>query len=488
MSKKRKKKLNPCPCDRNSGARKDDQMQNILSDMLECGQCADAGTFAIPCHTGLDDIDHLIQVLPGITYIENLLVDYIFSDGLTTGSIEQDRILNDFLYRQNKQGTTNYAVLRDSIGNASLYGETGIRWYENNIYMLKSGKYGALLDRDDGIEYPVCWFSALDNRYMTEGDIKIPDDEFTPFDIEEKFGEQKLVLLDNTNFVNIRNDTKELHGKSPLLSDELRVRLLEAVYSRLNYDIKYDGPGRLILRPKDGYVTGEINEVGSSTIMTESVMSAKGRLEKAKEEVKKVGKEIRDSRSDDVILLSNAFDKDITHLERVTKATQFFDWLENEGAIIAQAIGLPPSLLEMGKVSGNVSMQRILDNAMENAIVPLREEFAIQFSPMISEKLGIEKVYFGKYQRASAPDRETMRTKVAEIMTMLNAIEKPETDKLVRDFAEMLSYDIHNSDGTLVELGIGNLPDEVIDLENRGKSDEQNNRRIGQSETGKTYR
>lgn len=481
MSKKKKKKLNSCACSNGTSAREDDQMQKILSDMLECGQCADAGTFSIPCHTGLDDIDHLIKVLPSITYIENLLVDYIFSDGLTTGSIEQDRKLNAFLYRQNMQGTSNLAVLRDAIGNASLYGETGVRWYEDNIYLLKAGKYGALLDREDGIEYPVCWFSAQDMRYISEGDVEVPDDDITPFDIEQKFEEQNLVLLDKSNFVNIRNDTKELHGKSPLLSDELRVRLLEAVYARLNYDIKYDGPGRLILRPKDGYVTGEVNEVNSSTVMKESVMSAKGRLAKAKEEVKKVGKEIRDSRSDDVILLSNAFDKDITHLERVTKATQFFDWLENEGAIIAQAIGLPPSLLEMGKVSGNVSMQRILDNAMENSIVPLREQFAIQFSPMLSEKLGIEKVYFGKYQRASAPDKETMRTKVAEIMTMLNAIDKPETDKLVRDFAEMLSYDIHNSDGTLVELGVGNLPDEIYDLvEKRSKSDEQDNGRIRQ--------
>lgn len=477
MSKKRKKKLNPCPCDRNVPARKDDQMQRILNDMLECGQCADAGTFTLPCKTGLDEIEHLIKVLPGITYIENLLVDYLFSDGLTTGSIEQDRILNDFLFRKNMRGDTNLTVLRDALGNSSLFGETGYRWYKGNTYLVDPGKYGALLAKQDGIEYPACFFCSEDLRYINAGDIQIPDDA-TPYDVEQKFDEQKLVLLDSSNFVNIRNDTKYIHGESPLLSDRLRVKLLEAVYSRLNYDIEYDGPGRLILRPKDGYVTGEVNEVGSSTIMTESVMSAKGRMEKAKEEVKKVGKEIRDSRSDDVILLSNAFDKEITHLERVTKATQFFDWLENEGAIIAQAIGLPPSLLEMGKVSGNVSMQRILDNAMENAIVPLREKFSAQFSPLLSEKLGIDKVYFGKYQRASAPDRETMRTKVVEMMTMLNSIETPKARQLVDDFADMISYDIHQSDGTLVELGVGNLPDEVIDLESRGKSDEQNNRRI----------
>lgn len=467
MSKRKKKKLSP---------RKDDIMQHVLDEMLECGQCADAGSFVLPRETGLDRLERLIKTLPGILYIQNLLVDYLFSNGLTTGSIEQDRVLNDFLYRENMQGDTNLAVLRDVIGTAAVYGEAGLRWYNNDVYMVEPGKYGALIDTKDGIEYPICFFSSEDLRYIHEGDVTVPFDA-TPEDIEQKFEEQKLILLDNSNFVNVRSDTRGIHGESPLLSDQLRVKLLEAVYSRLNYDIEYDGPGRLILRPKDGYVTGDINEVDSSTVMRESVMSARGRMEKAKEEVAKVGKELKNSSSDDVILLSNAFDKDITHLERVTKATQFFDWIDNEGAIIAQALGMSPSLLELGKVSGNVSMQRILDNAMENTIVPLREKYAIQFSPLLSSKLGIEKVYFDKYQLASAPDRETMRTKVVEMMTMLHSIETPEADKLVKDFAEMLSYDIHNTDGTLVELGIGHLSDEELYNLERGKSDEQNNRR-----------
>lgn len=464
-------------------------MQHVLSDMLECGNCADAGTFNLPKETGIDQIDHLCEVLPGIKYIEDLLVDYIFSNGLTTGSIEQDRVLDDFLYRKNRQGNTNIAVLRDVIGNASLYGETGLRWYKNDVYMVKPGTYGALTDRMDGIEYPVVFFCAEDGRYVGDHDIILPD-ETTLEEEYERFREQSLILLDTSDFVNVRNTTKEIHGESPLLSDQLRVKLLEAVYSRLNYDIEYDGPGRIILRPKDGYVTGDINEVDTTQILNQTMASAGHRLDKAKEEVKRVGREIKTSSSDDVILLSNAFDKEITHLERVTKATQFFDWLDNEGAIIAQAIGLPPSLLELGRVSGNVSMQRILDNAMENAIVPLREKFAIQISPMLSSKLGIEKVYFDKYQLASAPDRETMRTKVVEMMTMLNSIETPEANQLVKDFAEMLSYDIHNTDGSLVELGIGHLSDEELyklDFK-ESKANEQDNRRNRQGEAGKAYR
>ena len=451
MSKKHRKKTKQ--------ALKHDPMVDVLDEMLQCGQCADAGTFRVHEEKGIDQIDHLCQVLPGIGYIENLLVDYLFSNGLTTGNITQDKILNDFLFSKNMEGNPHIDVLRDVLGNASLYGETGLRWYEGSIYMTKAGTYGALIDKREGILYPALFFCSNDGRYVAKEEVKVPEDA-TIESFEESFREQDLILLDNSEFINVRNDTDELHGRSPLLSDTLRIQLLEAVYSRLNYDVRYDGPGRLILRPKDGYASDDVNEVDTTSLLNASVVSNGKRLDKAKEEIRRVGQEIKTSSSDDVILLSNAFDKEITHLERVTKATQFFDWLDNEGAIIAQAIGLPPSLLELGKVSGNVSMQRILDNAMENAIVPLREKFASQISPLLSERLGIDKVYFGKYQRASAPSRETVRGQVVEQMTMLNSIDSPETKQLVKDFAAMLSYDIHNSDGTLVELSVGNIPDE----------------------------
>ena len=446
MSKKRRKQKKI-----NENVR---QSQEIIEDMLTCGSCADAGTFKMPEPTGLEKIEYLMKVLPGINYIQNMFVDYIFSDGLTTGSIEQDRILNNFLFKKNMRGNTNLDVLRDVIGGAAFKGETGLRWYQGDLYEVKCGTYGALVAKDTGIVYPALYFCTKDESILGEVRIDVPD-YMTIDEFEEIFERQKLIPLDKSEFVNIRNKTDEIHGESPLLSDKLRIDLLAAAYSRLNYDVRYDGPGRLILRPKDGYVSGDVNEVDTSTVVKQSVAAGANRLEKAKKEAARVGEEIKNSSSDEVILLSNAFDKEITHLERVTKATEFFDWMSNEGEIIAQAIGMSPALLELGKVSGNVSMERIIDNAMKNTIVPLREKFADQFSALLSEKLGIEKVYFGKYQPASAPDRETMRTKVAEIMTMLNSIEMAETKQLVKDFARMISYDIHNSDGSLVELSVG---------------------------------
>lgn len=456
MSKKRRKQKKI-----NENVR---QSQEIIEDMLTCGSCADAGTFRMPEPTGLEKIEYLMKVLPGINYIQNMFVDYIFSDGLTTGSIEQDRILNNFLFRKNMRGNTNLDVLRDVIGGAAFKGETGLRWYQGDLYEVKCGTYGALVAKDTGIVYPALYFCTKDESILGEVRVDVPD-YMTIDEFEEIFEQQNLIPLDKSEFVNIRNKTDEIHGESPLLSDKLRIDLLAAAYSRLNYDVRYDGPGRLILRPKDGYVSGDINEVDTSTVVKQSVAAGANRLEKAKKEAKRVGEEIKNSSSDEVILLSNAFDKDITHLERVTKATEFFDWMSNEGEIIAQAIGMSPALLELGKVSGNVSMERIIDNAMKNTIVPLREKFADQFSALLSEKLGIEKVYFGKYQPASAPSKVTVRGQVVEQMTMLHSIETPATDKLVQAFADMIWYDIHNSDGSLVELAMGSESDTLYKIE-----------------------
>ena len=450
MSKKTKKQL-----------KTDDRTQEILDNLLECNtKCADLGKYdPRKDDEGLNEIEHLLKVMPAMGYIKKQYVDYLFSNGVTTGSIPQNEILDTFLYRKNMQGNTNLTVLRDAIGNASVYGETGVRWYKGDIYEVKPGTYGALVRKENGIQYPAIFFCSDDGRFIGNETIELPESK-TIQDFVDTFERQHLILLDTNEFVNIRNDTSFLHGQSPLLQDRLRISLLEAVYKRLGYDVEYDGPGRLILRPKDGYVTGDVHEVETSTVMNQSVMGAEKRLKHAQNEVKRVGQEVKNSSSDSVILLSNAFDKEITKLERVTKATEFFDWISNEGEIIAQAIGLPPSLLETGKVSGNVSMQRILDNAMENTIVPRREHYATQFSPLLSRKLGVSKVYFGKYELASAPDRETMILKSVEAMSMLNQIEGSDKARaLIDDLADRISYNIHNDDGSLVELSIKGVLD-----------------------------
>ena len=423
---------------------KEDQ---ILDNMLECNSCENLGTLK---HYDLgltrrEKIDKMISVLPGIMYIRNQMLNYIFSNGLTTGSINADVILNDFLYRKNGSDATNYAIIREAIGWAAIDGECGMRMYNGNLYLVRSGQYGIVYDNNDGVQEVVGYLvSSKENTYLYD----MSEDWF-----ENWMDNDDILFLDKSEFCHIRNNVSFLHGESPLLSDKLRIDLLIAAYQRLNYDVEYDGPGRIILRPKDGYLSGTDNsDISTSTIVNSSGQAISSRLEKAKEEARRIAREIKTSTSDSVILLSNGFDKDIEHLERVTKATEFFGWLENEGVILAQAMGMAPSLLELGKISGNVSMEKIIDNSMLNNIVPLREQYAIQFSEFISNHLKIQKIYFDKYDLQQSEDENETRKKIVDMMKELYAINQ---NGLVESFAEMLRQNIYDENNDLRTLSVG---------------------------------
>lgn len=421
-----------------------------MDDFLECGTCTDLGTRS-KYDRGLSErgkIDKMLDILPGIMYIRSQMLNYIFSNGLTTGSINSDVILDNFLYRKNNFDSTNYAVLREAIGWAAVDGECGIRLYEDNLYLVRSGEYAIVYEEVDGVQNIVGYLVKKNNKGYVY-DIK--DEDFSR--LLEK---NDILLLGKDEFCQIRNNTTYLHGKSPLLSDKLRIDLLIEAYKRLNYDVEYDGPGRIILRPKDGFVSGSENsDISASTIVNASGSAIHSRAARAKDEARRVAKEIKNSSSDAVILLSNGFDKDIEHLGRVTKATEFFGWLENEGVILAQAMGMAPSLLELGKISGNVSMEKIIDNSMLNNIVPLREQYAIQFSEFISNFLGIDKVYFDKYEMQQSEDENVARQKIVTMMKDLASIGQ---NDLVESFANMLRQNIYDENNDIRQLAVGKKP------------------------------
>jgi hypothetical protein len=127
---------------------------------------------------------------------------------------------------------------------------------------------------------------------------------------------------------------------------------------------------------------------------------------------------------------------------------------------------MSPSLLELGGVSGNVSMTSIISTAMLNSIVPLRERYATQFSSFLANHLStreipIEKVYFDKYEMEQRENENTMRTKIVNIMSLLNAMDdengviRPEALQLFKDFGEMLHENIYNENEMLEELTVG---------------------------------
>ena len=437
-------------------------VDEILESMLNCSSCSDVG--GLPKRKwgdGLNKVDEYMKTLPGADYVLTQTLNYMFSNGLTTGSINADIDLNEFLYHKNSKRNTNKDELRNAIGMAITHGASGLRWFNGDIYQYKWGTYRILTLKRNGIELVLGYVIAKDGGKVPP--IRFKFDEYREYeDFLRDIDEQGLILLDTREFMVIRNDTSLPYGHSPLLADEARLDLLTAVYERLNYDIRYDGPGRIIIRPKDNFMAGdENNDISTSAAIQNALEGQKKQADLIKAEAARVAKDIKNSSSDSVIVLSNMFDKDIDHLERVTKATEFFTWIKNDTLVLAQDFGMAPSLLELGGVSGNVSMEKIIDLAMLNNIVPLREKYAEQFSGFLSEHLGVEKIYFNKYEMAQQEDPNTMRTKVVNMMSLLNAMRinegednniQPKAQQLFNDLAEMLSENIHNENGVLEEL------------------------------------
>ena len=437
-------------------------LDEIVRDWATCNQVCDVAVPKKRRDYGLEKVDEYMRVLPGADYVLTQTLNYIFSNGVTTGSIVDDKKLDAFLYKKNAEGTTNLHVLRDTIGMAITHGACGLRWLNGNIYQYKWGTYRILTLLKDGIRTVVGYLIAKDGGKVPP--VKFEFDKYTEYaDFLRDIDDRDLILLDTREFMVIRNDTSLPYGHSPLLRDEARLDLLTAVYERLNYDIRYDGPGRIIIRPKDGFRSGDANDISTTAVIADVLNQQKKDNENLLREAKRVAKQIQGSTSDSVIVLSNAFDDKIEHLERVTKATEFFAWIKNDTLLLAQDFGMSPSLLELGNVSGNVSMSSIIDLAMSNSIVPLREKYAQQFSMFIANHLGVEKVYFNIYEMAQQEDENTMRTKVVNMMSLLNAMRYTEGDgENEREYIQPKAQDLFNS---LADMLDANLHNEINQLE-----------------------
>ena len=438
-------------------------IDEILESMLECNSCNDIASMPKRRWSdGLEKVDEYMKVLPGADYVLTQTLNYMFSNGLTTGSIREDEKLEAFLYKKNSRQTLNKDELRNTIGMAITHGASGLRWLNGDVYQYKWGTYRILTIKRNGVETILGYLIKKDGSRVPP--VKFDFKKYEEYeDFIRDIDDQDLILLDTKEFMVIRNDTSLPYGHSPLLADEARLDLLTAVYERLNYDIRYDGPGRIIIRPKDGLAGGDdSNDVSTANVLQGALAGQQKNKEKILAEATRVANQIKKSSSDSVIVLSNMFDKDIDHLERVTKATEFFTWIKNDTLVLAQDFGMAPSLLELGGVSGNVSMTSIISTAMRNNIVPLRERYSEQFSSFLAAHLGFEKVYFDKYEMVEAGDVDTMRTKYVNMLSLLNAMRlkdeentiQPKAQQLFDDMATMLSRNIHNELDQLEELSM----------------------------------
>ena len=442
---------------RKSVSRVEEVNGEVLEDMLACPSTGcDLGTKEITKEVEDEDVEELLKDLPGVDYVLDRFINYLFSNGLTTGDqVTDETVLDPWLYEQkNEMGAVNYEVLKEVIRQAQSRGECGLRLYEGNLYTYKKGTYGLILSKHDGIDEVVAYFIREDGKSISR-DLDIDEwNEIEEYgDIGGWFAKREMILLDPSEFENIRNNPGYLHGYSPFTRDRQRVDLLSSVYDRMNYDIVYDGPGRIVLRPKDGFTSSDGNDVSTSQIVNNSMGAQQKRNEDAKKEVKRVAQAIKESSSDSVVLLSNAFDKEIEHLPRVTKSTEFFDWASNDTVIVAQILGMSPTLLEVGKLHGNVSVEKIIDNAMLNTIIPTRENYAVQFSYMIASHLGVPKIYFDKYDLEQVQDENDIREKLAQTIQKLSYANKASENDNVKDiideFVAYLRQTLYNAKGEM---------------------------------------
>lgn len=454
MSKKKKKKKNR--------VQKIDAREQVLKKMLDCDTaCGDLGSYYERAFdTDYEHSEYCINALPGFQYAEQQFVNYMFSDGMGAGGVTQDEILDNFRFKLNAQNVTNDSVIRNAIKMAQCrYGECGVRWKDGDVYLYKAGTYAPLVLTDDGIEEIVAYIATIDGNLISDKTFDLDDLSFVGRSLEEidaYFRKQDLILLDKSEFVNLRNDTSKLHGEPPLERDRLRVDLLISVYERLNYDVNYDGPGRLLFPVKGGYVDAEENEVSTTRIA--KAIGEKGNQKKtALDEIERITNDIKESSSDSAIAISDGF-KEPIHLPRVTKATEFLEWItEKEGEILADITGLPSSLLEEGQLSGNVSMTRIIDNAMLSAIISFREHYATQLSPLIANNLGLTKIFFKEYVLQSEESPTDKYSRMSQAIQSLaiakkNAENVGEIDDVIKTFCEMIMYDTHDSIGNVVEM------------------------------------
>lgn len=411
----------------------------LFKAMTMCNSCPD---FNLNDLRGKGDnnyqlYDWLIHNLPTAQYVLGKLVELIFSNNLTTGDEKQDEILNNFLYGQtNSEGVTNYHVLVQSIKESIVYGRSGLRFLskDDGLINVKCNHFGvAQILNKEHYGYKELIGFVIDKKGRAITDVDLREGEI---DSEEYFKKGIFVFKNNDNillppekFVNLRVDTSTPKGSSVFDSDIQRVLLIASVYKRLLYDIEYDGAGRLIFWADNA----NSNEESSNNFLNDTESATKRRQDKYKKEVEEIMKLVKDSNSTSVLAVSNAFKK-MDHLPRVTKATEFLSYLNQEGEIMAQVFGVPNVLLGLGKISGNISMEKVIDNAMLNSIIPLRENIATQISSILTNNLKVPKVYFDKYELKSQSDINDRRLKVLTVAERLKALGKEDlANKIIEE-------------------------------------------------------
>lgn len=376
-----------------------------------------SGFRGTPVGENLEDIERLALDLPDVDYILDNIVNYMFTNYLTTESFDKDKELRDYLYGLNFNGQRNYDVLKQVAKGYRKYGYYGLlNTGEGLVGVHPKDILACVIDypKKPVLRQTLTYLIKNTNTYITPYDRKTgnnrPVNDYSAEDIQnilenpEEFKNEVLVVTDK-EFACVRIDTSQVFCMSPLLKDRKRVELILNILNRMNYDISRNGIGTIALQAKDtleeqieesveqgtSFSSGELLDMGRT---------AKGeRTKKIIEDMNAFAEKLSETEFNDAIVYSGNF-QNLEQLERDTKATDFLDYLSQYvPAIICQMFGVPARLFDLNKTVSNIGTYSIIDNAMKNTIIPMRDHFIGQVVHILQNATGLsEHIKFDSYE------------------------------------------------------------------------------------------
>ena len=376
-----------------------------------------SGFRGTPVGENLEDIERLALDLPDVDYILDNIVNYMFTNYLTTESFETDKTLRDYLYGLNFNGQRNYDVLKQVAKGYRKYGYYGLlNTGEGLVGIHPKDILACVIDypKKPVLRQTLTYLIKNTNTYITPYDRKTgnnrPVNDYSADDIQkilenpEEFKNEVLVVTDK-EFACVRIDTSQVFCMSPLLKDRKRVELILNILNRMNYDISRNGIGTIALQAKDTLEEQIEESVEQGTAFSGGELldmgrTAKGeRTKKIIEDMNAFAEKLSETEFNDAIVYSGNF-QNLEQLERDTKATDFLDYLSQYvPAIICQMFGVPARLFDLNKTVSNIGTYSIIDNAMKNTIIPMRDHFIGQVVHILQNATGLsEHIKFDSYE------------------------------------------------------------------------------------------
>ena len=370
-----------------------------------------------PVGENLEDIEKLALDLPDVDYILDNIVNYMFTNYLTTEDFTKDEKLREYLYAHNYNGQRNYDVLKQVAKGYRKYGYYGILNTGDGLVGVHPKDILACV-----IDYPkmpvlrqtLTYLIKNNNIFVTPYDRKTGNprvaSDYSEDDIKEilkdpeRFKKEVMVVTED-QFACVRLDTSQVFCMSPLLKDRKRVELILNILNRMNYDISRNGIGTIALQAKDT-LEEQIEEsveqgtaFGSGELLDMGRQAKEERNKKIVEDMNAFAEKLSETEFNDAIVYSGNF-QNLEQLERDTKATDFLDYLSQYvPAIICQMFGVPARLFDLNKTVSNIGTYSIIDNSMKNTIIPMRDHFIGQIVSLLQKATGLkEHIKFDSYE------------------------------------------------------------------------------------------